>query len=234
MGEGGPTATSQSWWAARVAAMLAELDLEPLAGRSAQALSGGEQRRLALGRVLIQDPRILLLDEPAAHLDRASQRVIERILGETQATLILATHDLHRAHRLASRVLTLSAGRIAPGLPENILGGERRGGLLRTAGGLEIALPPELPAGAAEDSRLVVMIDPRSLVLSPEPLTSSMRNRISGEVCSVRTEGGNVWVEVDCGERLTAIISRASYQELGINLHRQVVVSFKANAVEVL
>jgi molybdopterin-binding protein len=53
-------------------------------------------------------------------------------------------------------------------------------------------------------------------------------------VCSIREQGGNVWLEIDCGERLTAIVSRASYEELALNLNREVAVSFKANAVEVL
>ena len=79
-----------------------------------------------------------------------------------------------------------------------------------------------------------MMIDPRDLVISHAPLTSSMRNQFPGRVSSVRQAGGNVWLEIDCGDRLIAIISYASYRELEINVGREVVVSFKANAVEVL
>jgi molybdopterin-binding protein len=50
----------------------------------------------------------------------------------------------------------------------------------------------------------------------------------------VREQGSNVWLEIECGERLTAIVSHQSYEELGLNWNRSVVVSFKANAVEVL
>lgn len=216
----------------RVRSMLETVDLLPLADAQARRLSGGEQKRLALGRVLIGQPKLLLLDEPTAHLDRRSRTIIERVLARTAATILLTTHDLHFAHRIAGRVLNLKAGRISPSLPENVLEGRREGDALVTAGGLRIHLPPEAaPRGAAT---LTVMIDPRALVLSREPLSSSMRNRFRGQVCSVQGQGHNVWLEIDCGDRLMAIITRASYEKLGINLHRDVVVSFKAHAVEVL
>ncbi|MCK4304687.1 MAG: ATP-binding cassette domain-containing protein [Candidatus Eisenbacteria sp.] len=276
----------------RVHSMLELLDILPLAEASARKLSGGEQKRLALGRVLISEPELLLLDEPVAHLDSPSRAIVERILAQARTTLLLTTHDLHFAHRIAHRVLNLKAGRISPTLPENILEGRREGNLLVTPGGLQIHLPPDmqlqggqplhneflnvdsLHAGVSQagshhagvsqaDSRhagvpradshhaeaphassntpcvderetLTVMLDPRSLVLSLEPLSSSMRNHFRGRVCSIREQGNNVWLEVDCGETLTIIISQESYAELGINLNLEVVVSFKANAVEVL
>ncbi len=219
--------------ASRVEAMLAMIDLAPLADDAARRLSGGEQKRLALGRVLIGEPQLLLLDEPIAHLDGHSRAVIERLLHGNGIPLLVTTHDLHFAHRVADRVLNLTAGRISPSLPENVLSGRRTGGVLTTGAGLEIHLPPETAMQNGNEN-LMVMLDPRSLVISPEPLTSSMRNCFRGRVCSIREQGGNVWLEIDCGERLTAIVSRASYEELALNLNREVAVSFKANAVEVL
>ncbi len=218
---------------ARVTATLELVDLTAEADAAARSLSGGEQKRLALGRVLIAEPELLLLDEPAAHLDRRSRSVIDRALMQTRAAIVVTTHDLHFAHRIAGRVLNLQAGRISPGLPENVLTGRRVNDHLVTEAGLEISLPPETAKTDPQDT-LAVMLDPRSLVLSREPLTSSMRNQILGRVCSVSGQGKNVWLEIDCGDHLTSIISRASYDELNINLDMDVVVSFKANAVEVL
>jgi tungstate transport system ATP-binding protein len=234
----------------RVDAMLELVDLVGHAETSVRRLSGGEQKRLALGRVLIGAPDVLLLDEPAVHLDLRSQRVIERVLLASNVSLVLATHDLHLAHRVAGRVLHLKAGRLASGLPENILEGRRSGHELVTVGGLAIHLPGEAGgeagADAAEpgdpgaghvgpvDAPAMVMIDPRNLVLSLEPLVSSMRNHYRGQVCALHVQGDNVWVEIDCGERLTAIITRESYEALGLNLNRDVVVSFKSHSVEVL
>jgi len=220
----------------RVDAMLELVDLAGHAETSVRRLSGGEQKRLALGRVLIGAPDVLLLDEPAAHLDLRSQRVIERVLLGSSASLVLASHDLRLAHRVAGRVLHLQAGRLAAGLPENILEGRRQGREMVTAGGLAIHLPAEAENGGADrgDGRAMVMIDPRNLVVSPEPLISSMRNHYRGRVCALHVQGDDVWVEIDCGERLTAIITRESYESLGLNLNRDVVVSFKSHAVEVL
>ena len=218
----------------RVDAMLELIDLKAHADRSVHHLSGGEQKRLALGRILIGEPEVLLLDEPTAHLDHGSARMIEQALAASRAALVLATHDLRLAHRIAPRVLNLKAGQLAPGLPENILAGRRSGDDLLTAGGLRIHLPGSEALGPAEGGALVVMLDPRNVVLSLEPLPSSMRNQFRGRVCAVHGQGTDVWVEIDCGERLTAIITRESYETLGLNLDREVVVSFKAHAVEVL
>ncbi len=221
----------------RIRAMLELIDLTPLADAAARKLSGGEQKRLALGRVLIAEPELLLLDEPTAHLDRPSRRVIERVLTRTNISLLLVTHDLHLAHRVADRVLNLQAGRICPSLPENILEGRVEQGDLVTTGGLRIHLPSlEANTGEplADGDTLTVMIDPRSLVLSLEPLSSSMRNQFTGQVSSIREHGGGVWLEIDCADRLTVIISRESYAKLGINLNLELVVSCKANAVEIL
>ncbi len=223
----------------RLDAMLELIDLTSHAETSARRLSGGEQKRLALGRVLIGAPDVLLLDEPVAHLDLRSQRVIERLLLGSSASLVLAAHDMRLAHRVAGRVVHLKTGRLAPGLPENILEGYRSGRDLVTAGGLALHLPAG--AGGAEvdgegsgGERAMVMIDPRNLVLSLEPLVSSMRNHYRGRVCALHVQGDDVWVEIDCGERLTAIITRESYESLGLNLNRDVVVSFKSHSVEVL
>ena len=81
---------------------------------------------------------------------------------------------------------------------------------------------------------LTVMIDPRSLKVSLEPPVSDTQAFFRGRVSSIRELGGDVWLEIDCGDRLTAIVSRANYEEEGLNLHRPVVVSFGPDAVEVL
>jgi ABC-type lipoprotein export system ATPase subunit len=71
--------------------------LEKLVDRRADRLSGGEQRRVALARALAPAPRVLLADEPTAHLDRVSGRLIIRLLDEavreTGTTVVAASHD---------------------------------------------------------------------------------------------------------------------------------------------
>jgi ABC-type lipoprotein export system ATPase subunit len=73
------------------------LGLEQLADRPAGRLSGGEQRRVAVARAFAPGPQVLLADEPTAHLDRLSGRLVIRLLREaveaTGATVVAATHD---------------------------------------------------------------------------------------------------------------------------------------------
>ena len=78
-------------------------------------LSGGEQQRLSLARAFINEPDIILADEPTGNLDsKNSDRIIELILDlhrMKQATIILVTHELHVAER-SERILTLADGQI--------------------------------------------------------------------------------------------------------------------------
>jgi molybdopterin-binding protein len=218
----------------RVDAMLLLIGLEGTAARPAHKLSGGERKRVALGRVLVSEPDMLLLDEPDAYLDRHSQDVVEQILDHTRATLILTTHDLRFAHRVAQQVVHLREGRISTGLPANVLAGEVRDGMMVTWGGLTLHLGRP-PAGEAAARPVRVALDPRSLVLSRAPLDSSMLNHFCGRVRATHDQNGSVWVEVALGpETLTAIISRESYEHLGLNLNQEVWISFKAHAVEIL
>jgi len=213
----------------RVTETLELLDLIPLAGASVDRLSGGEQKRVALGRVLIARPAVLFLDEPDAHLDVHSLEVITRVLETSTATILLTTHDLRFAHRIGDRLVHLRDGRVVPGLPANVLPGRVEGERFVSRRGLGVRLGDAPPAGLAK-----IAIDPHSLVLSVEPLASSMLNQLRGRVTAVREQGAGVWLEIQCGEALTAIVSRDSYERLGLNLGREVYVSFKATAVEVL
>lgn len=101
-------------------------DLTGLAGRPIFAVSGGELQRAKLARALAQDPGVLLLDEPTAHLDlghevRIFELVRSLVRGEGM-TAVSVTHNLGLASRFADRLAFLSAGGIqAEGRPESVL-----------------------------------------------------------------------------------------------------------------
>lgn len=89
--------------------------LESLARSPARLLSGGEQQRLAIARALATDPEVLFLDEPTANLDPASTARIERLVQEAGSAgrkVVLVTHDLGQARRLAADVAFLHRGRL--------------------------------------------------------------------------------------------------------------------------
>jgi len=98
------------------AAVLDALDLGPLLARRPAGLSGGERKRVALGRTLLSHPRLLLLDEPLTGLDRARKADIlpylEAITERFALPTLYVSHDLDEVARLADRVLVLQDGRL--------------------------------------------------------------------------------------------------------------------------
>jgi tungstate transport system ATP-binding protein len=101
--------------AQKVAEWADRIGLHDVLDRAAPRLSGGEKQKLALGRALIRNPKVLFLDEPCANLDGRSTREIETLLLQSQregTRIIMTTHDLGQARRLATDVLFLLSGKL--------------------------------------------------------------------------------------------------------------------------
>jgi putrescine transport system ATP-binding protein len=103
--------------ARRVAELLALVRLERYAGRKPDQLSGGARQRVALARSLAKRPRVLLLDEPMAALDKKLRQDTQFELMELQASLgttfLIVTHDQDEAMTVANRIAVMERGRIA-------------------------------------------------------------------------------------------------------------------------
>ena len=109
----------------KVDEIAALLHIEDKLGRKSTALSGGEMQRVALGRALVREPRVFLMDEPLSSLDarlREELRVeLRRIQHRLGATFVYVTHDQVEATTLADRVGTLEAGRLLQvGAPQQV------------------------------------------------------------------------------------------------------------------
>jgi len=109
----------------RVMAMLKMVEMEKLVKRRPDQLSGGQRQRVALARALVKRPRVLLLDEPLAALDKRlreqTQFELMRIQDEVHTTFIVVTHDQEEAMSLATRIGVMEAGRILQtGTPREI------------------------------------------------------------------------------------------------------------------
>ena len=102
----------------RAMARLAEVGLAELAHRMTHQLSGGQMQRVAIARALVQQPRILLADEPTGNLDTATGNAIlellRRICSEQGVTVLMATHSAEAA-ALADRIVRMRDGRIVEG-----------------------------------------------------------------------------------------------------------------------
>ncbi|MFN3284862.1 MAG: ABC transporter ATP-binding protein [bacterium] len=114
----------------RVPELLAWAGLEPVAHRLTGTYSLGMRRRLALARVRLQDPQVLLLDEPFVGLDEEGARLVGELVGgikDRGGAVVLATHDHDRARVLCDAVAELDSGRLLSYGPAGLAGAVNRG-----------------------------------------------------------------------------------------------------------
>ena len=243
----------------RVAEILALLGLQELQDRYARNLSGGEQKRVAIGMALATDPEVLILDEPTAYLDAHGTMVVEELLRRLQrdqsVAVVIATHDILQVSRLADRIAIMEHGRLEDtgrslevlraGLEEivmregpcNVFNGTVVDG--RDHGGLrlaEVRLTDDLTIEAITNrtGEVTIRIPPEDLIVSTQPVLSSARNRLQGSIEDIVVEDDTlVRLTVDVGVPLTAVITRDSRDRLRIERGDRVYVTFKASSVRV-
>ncbi|MFA7434174.1 MAG: molybdenum ABC transporter ATP-binding protein [Gemmobacter sp.] len=220
------------------------LGIGPLLARRPGALSGGEKQRVAIGRALLSEPRILLMDEPLAALDEDRKAEIlpyvERLRDETEVPILYVSHSPAEVARLATTVVLLEAGRAVRALPVAELLSDPDAGRafgLREAGALLPVVVAEQAADgltrldssagplwlprieAAPGARLRLRIHAQDVILSrtrPEGL--SALNILPAAVADLRLgDGPGALVQLHAGdERILARITRRSAETLGL------------------
>jgi putative ABC transport system ATP-binding protein len=109
--------------AGRVREALERVRLTHRSGHRPAELSGGEQQRVAIARALVNQPKILLADEPTGNLDSATGETILRLLRELQQqmgmTIVMVTHERPLAERFADRLATMGDGKLLNITPAN-------------------------------------------------------------------------------------------------------------------
>jgi molybdate transport system ATP-binding protein len=233
------------------------LGLSALIARRPHELSGGEKQRVALGRALLSQPRLLLLDEPMASLDLARREEVmpylERLRDTFAIPIVYVSHQFDEVLRLASRVVLLESGRtVADGEIATvsrdpqlraIVGPDSVGAVL--AGHVERVDTTGLASLRVGDAELNVELDGAVLgqriqiqvlardviVATVRPSGLSVRNVVAARVISVTPDAGRaVLVELDIGRTATLlarITARAS-EELGLIADKQVWALIKA------
>jgi putrescine transport system ATP-binding protein len=247
--------------AGRVAAMLDLVKLGPLAERKPHQLSGGERQRVALARALVKEPKLLLLDEPLAALDRKLREEtrfeLVRIQQRVGITFLMVTHDQEEAMSMASRIAVMSQGRIVQlGTPQdvyetpatrfvadfigavNLIDGRvtgAEGGLLRVESDqLEAALVVDY-APPGPTGEVAIALRPEKIAMAAEP-SSAGPNRLAGRVrgCAYRGEASTYEVELASGKILRVTLPNTARRARPFALDQAVFLSWDPAAGVVL
>ena len=240
---------------ARTEKVLRSLESLSLAGfekREAKTLSAGEIQRVALARALVIEPDLIFLDEPTANLDPLSAKLIEQTILELARRgkkVVLATHNLWQVERIADWVWFLNDGVISiSGTAQDVLHkgdqafwGKFLGrdnmfageivalvnGKSFKAGNVSFEVATDITGPA------MASLNPNEIILSAQKLTSSARNVMEGVITEAVSEGGLYKITLDVGLPLAVAITKASWDEMGLQKGSKVYAVFKASSVRV-
>ena len=233
------------------------LEIGALLDRDTNELSGGERQRVAIARALAVRPRILLLDEPLASIDRPLRSrlipFLERVPRESGVPVFLVTHDPLEVLALAQEVLVLESGRIvAAGDPKSVfasaatfggvaaLGAENRFDvrvitsdsatmLVETSGGCRLSMVRV--AGFPDPVRVAIRAEDVMLA-ARDPGRVSAQNVFPATVISVEAFGEQVLVDLEGeGERWRVKVTKSARESLGIRSGSTLVLLMKAHAI---
>lgn len=231
------------------------LGLWKLLDRATLNLSGGERQRVSLGRALLSQPRLLLLDEPMSALDSAAKEELlpyfERLHKAMQIPILLVSHDMSEVERLADRMVAMAAGRVtASGTLNDVLmndalpykrSRDAASVLMAKVAGYdsgdqlsELILGNQKllvagRAGAVGDI-VRVRLAARDISLATHyPSQTTILNVLAGRIAAIDLLPGpeaNVMLQVD-GEKILARVTRRSVAALGLKPGQEVFAQVK-------
>ncbi len=234
------------------------LGLGALLERAPALLSGGERGRVAIGRALLSQPQLLLMDEPLTGLDRQTKEEIlpylERLHRELSVPIVYVSHDIAEVMRLADHMLVLSAGALVAAGPTaavlerldlgpvidpfeasvvitaRVVEQQREVHMTRLDHFGQSIVIPQIDVPVGDEVRL--RIRAREVAIATrQPEGISIRNMLSGTVAEVLEEPGTAFAEalVDLGNaRLRARLTRAAIHDLDLHSGKPVFALIKS------
>jgi spermidine/putrescine transport system ATP-binding protein len=204
----------------RVAEMLELVGLHGFGKRKPKQLSGGQQQRVALGRALVNHPRVLLLDEPLGALDlklrKNMQMELKRIQNEVGITFVHVTHDQEEAMTMADTIAVMNGGHIEQlGPPQELY---ERPATAFVAGFLGVS---NLLPGTVEGADVVRLADGTLVRARVDGRSGPVSAGVRPEKITIGAGGG--------GNELAGTVSESAY----IGVATQVVVQTAAGTVQV-
>ena len=237
------------------------LGIDSVLERRPGRLSGGEKQRVAIGRALLANPRVLLMDEPLASLDEARKAeilpYIERLRDQSRVPIVYVSHSIAEVIRLASTIVLVSEGKVAAvGSTSEIMhridlfpltgraeagaiieatveSHDERFGLTELRSRAGVWKMPRLDAPTG--TRLRLRVRARDVLLAKSaPADLSALNILEGVVADIgATDGPTIDIRLDCnGEALIARLTRYSVERLGLGPGTPVYALVKSVALD--
>ena len=233
----------KAWWRS--------CNIGPLLHRGVKNLSGGEKQRIAIGRAVLANPRVLLMDEPLSGLDDTLKFQIIPFLKNAceqfRIPYLFISHSLTEMRIMTDRVLHLADGRVtgqttAEELARSTIGEKGPGyqNLLRLKGSRRIDGLCVYPwgdqelliSGGTEGEEALYELPATDIILfKRHPEAISARNLLKGRVTDLFRAGGRIGVELSFGDkRLVAAVVQEAVEELEIVKGAELYAAIKATA----
>lgn len=237
------------------------LELAPLLEQAPGQLSGGQRQRVALGRALLSQPQLLMLDEPLASLDQQSRSEIlpflQRIANTTGIPILLVSHQLDDVVKLADHLVLMQHGRIHSQGPlqqqllqpelaaigaMSLLYAQSQGSnnhLLKLSVGqqqLQLPAPQHANTASYSPTSYRLRIQARDVALSLKPLSdSSVSNQLQVSITGISfaPHPAETLVQLTLeGQPLQALLTKQSVERLRLQIGQQVYAQIKAVALD--
>jgi molybdopterin-binding protein len=228
------------------------LGISNLLHRRPDTLSGGEKQKVALGRAIVTQPELLLVDEPLSSLDPETRENVQQQLWRLHRalgiTMLHVTHDFEEAIALGNRIAVIGEGRLMQvGTPEEIFRHPNSEFVARFAMARNIFLGKvekksngdtvfkvdgaEFIIATDAEGTYHASIRPEEILISTEPIRSSARNCFPGTITRILDKGSTLYITVNIPPELSCLVTRHSFEEMELHEGKEVFLTFKAASI---